>query len=268
MKNQEFSNLHLLNENVSMTLIANTGVLVEYDGIKILVDGIHYDSEYHFSKVPKKILNDMMEGNGKFKNIDYIMFSHEHSDHFSPYYTMEYLKNNNVKCIFMPLEGSEKLANLQAYINNYSFSCRLLKLPVGESCCYQLRQDISVTIFNAVHMGKQYSFMDNYCFLLTLGEKNILFTADADYVDSYFKNPLTGKDIDVVFVNPLFFNNIAGRKVIENVIKPTMVGVYHIPFLQDDKLMFRKIVKRDMNKFKNDFYDVFALCDEGQTVII
>lgn len=255
-------------KEVSITLIANTGVLVEYAGIRILLDGIHCDSEYHFSKVPKEILNDMIEGIGGFKDIDYIMFSHEHPDHFAPDYTIEYLKNNNVKCIFMPMEGSEKLANLQTYIKNYSVNCRLLKLPIGKSCCYELGQDIAVTVFNAVHMGKQYSFMDNYCFLLTLGEKNILFTADSDYVDSYFENPLSGKKIDIVFVNPLFFNNMEGRKVIENFIKPKMVGIYHIPFLQDDKLMFRKIVKRDMNKFKNDSYDIFALCDEGQIVVI
>jgi L-ascorbate metabolism protein UlaG (beta-lactamase superfamily) len=256
-----------MDENVSIKLIANAGVLVRYRGIRFLIDGLYYDNGHGFSNIPEQLLDKMMHGKDEFKNIEYLIFTHNHQDHFNAEYTMEYLKNNDITCIFMPSDGSCALIELQNYIKESYIDYRFLKIPIGERYCYKVNEDISITIFNTSHMGKQYSSVENYCFLLSLGAKNILFTADADYALSYFENPLAGIDVDTVFVNPLFFNNKAGRNVIEKVIRPNKVVIYHIPFPEDEKLRLRKIVERDMIRYKNDFYDVLALWNRGQEML-
>jgi L-ascorbate metabolism protein UlaG (beta-lactamase superfamily) len=257
-----------MKDEVSITLIANAGVLVKYREIRFLIDGLYYDNGYGFSNIPKQLLKQMITGKDEFKNIDYLIFTHNHQDHFSAEYTMEYLKNNDIACIFMPIDKSNAIIELQNYLTDSYINYRFLKIPIGDSYCYKLNEYISITIFNASHMGEQYSSVENYCFLLSLGTKNILFTADADHVLSNFENPLAGIDVDTVFVNPLFFNNKAGRNVIEKVIRPNKVVIYHIPFPEDGKLRLRKIVERDMIRYKSDFYDMLALWDIGQSILI
>lgn len=257
-----------MKDKVSITLIANAGVLVKYRGIKFLIDGLYNDNGHGFSNIPVKLLTKIINGKDEFKNINYIIFTHNHQDHFSAEYTMEYLKNNDITCIFMPSDGSNAIIELQNYLKDSYIDYRLLKMSISDSYCYKVNEDISITIFNTCHMGEQYRSVENYCFLLSLGTKNILFTADADYVLSYFESPLAGVDVDTVFVNPLFFNNKAGRNVIEQVIRPNKVVIYHIPFPEDEKLQLRKIVERDMIRYKSDFYDVQALWDTEQNILI
>ena len=38
------------------TLIANAGILLEIDGIRFLIDGLHHSSQYPFSPVPQAML--------------------------------------------------------------------------------------------------------------------------------------------------------------------------------------------------------------------
>ncbi len=257
-----------MKDEVSITLIANAGVLVKYRGIRFLIDGLYYDNEYGFSNIPEQLLKKIISGKDEFKDIDYLIFTHNHQDHFSAEYTMEYLKNNDIACIFMPSDKSNAIIELQNYLKDNYIAYRFLKIPIGDSYCYRVNGYISITIFNTCHMGEQYRSVENYCFLLSLGTKNILFTADADYTLSYFKGPLSGVDVDTVFINPLFFNNKAGRNVIEQVIRPNKVVIYHIPFPEDEKLRLHKIVERDMIRYKSDFYDVLALWNAEQNILI
>ncbi|MHC1720165.1 MAG: MBL fold metallo-hydrolase [Clostridiaceae bacterium] len=255
-------------QSVKITFIANAGVLAEYGGIRFLIDGLQGEEESSFSKVADKTLKYMLAGEGKFKNIDYILFSHEHPDHFAPYYLMQYLKNNNVKRVFLPENDSNTIIGLPQYMKESGIGCELIKLQKGEWLQYKLREHILVTVFGTLHMGPHYADIMNYCYLLNLGTKNILFTADADYLEENFTDALSGVDVDAVFVNPLFFNSKAGRNLIKNIIKPREVIIYHIPFAEDNTYSLRKIVLRDMEKFKSDAYETKALLYEGQSIEI
>ena len=46
------------------TLIANAGILLEIDGIRFLIDGLHHSSQYPFSPVPQAMLDQMLRGEG------------------------------------------------------------------------------------------------------------------------------------------------------------------------------------------------------------
>jgi len=255
-------------QTVNIQLIANAGVVAEYNGIRFLIDGLQGETDTAFSKIPEDILKDMLAGKGKLSNIDYILFSHEHPDHFAPRYVCEYLKNNEVRAVFLPGKRSGDINVLTENLKENTKNCQLIELQEKGAARYKLRDDIFITAFAAVHMGPQFADIVNYCYLLTLGTKSILFTADADYKEENFTNALAGVCVDAVFVNPLFFNNPAGRRIIEKTIKPGKVIIYHIPFEEDNTFLLRKMVLRDIGRFKNDVYETNALLDEGQSVDI
>lgn len=87
---------------------------------------------------------------------------------------------------------------------------------------------------------------------------------DADFRSEYFEKMLHDAKIDIAFVNPLFINNKKGREVINNVIKPKYLVIYHIPFKNDDKIEFRKLVSHDIMKYNDDLPPATVLWDELQ----
>lgn len=256
-----------MNENkINISLIANAGVLVEYRGVRFLLDGIHYDSRHYFSKVPDILLEELLSGRGRFSNIDYLLFSHNHVDHFSPKHTIQYLKNNDVKSVYLPKDGEGKFQELKNFMQENGVIQKQLKMPIGSAYTYLVGGDMGITVFQCTHMGDQFADVENYCYLLTLGGKNILFTSDGDYKKEYYEEILKKAHIDVLFVNPLYLNTVEGRTVIMDTLKPERIIIYHIPFEEDDNVNFRKMVKKDMEKFKKELSPMTALWNKEQMI--
>ena len=84
------------------TLIANAGILLEIDGIRFLIDGLHHSSQYPFSPVPQAMLDQMLRGEGPFRDADFLLFTHDHPDHWSPALTQVYLQANRVRRVLLP----------------------------------------------------------------------------------------------------------------------------------------------------------------------
>ena len=74
--------------------------------------------------------------------------------------------------------------------------------------------------------------MPHACLLLTLGEKRVLFTADADYTLETFPGL---PPLDAVFVNPLFFRALRTGRFFQGALPARTICVYHVPFPEDDR---------------------------------
>ena len=91
-----------LMEQISITFTSNTGLLMQYGDTKVLFDSLYGKSGHRFSPLPQVLEQEIMEGAGDFSEIDYLVFSHNHADHFSAKYLKAYLQQNTVKGIFLP----------------------------------------------------------------------------------------------------------------------------------------------------------------------
>ncbi len=89
-------------EQISITFTSNTGLLMQYGDTKVLFDSLYGKSRHRFSPLPQVLEQEIMEGAGDFSEIDYLVFSHNHADHFSAKYLKAYLQQNTVKGIFLP----------------------------------------------------------------------------------------------------------------------------------------------------------------------
>lgn len=83
----------------SMTFTSNTGLLVQYGDTKVLFDSLYGKAGHRFSPLPRFLEQEIMAGEGDFSHIDYLVFSHNHGDHFSADYLKTYLGQNMVKGI-------------------------------------------------------------------------------------------------------------------------------------------------------------------------
>ncbi|WP_027721772.1 MBL fold metallo-hydrolase [Maridesulfovibrio zosterae] len=255
---------------IKITLIANAGVLVEYNGTGILVDGIHHEEGHPFSRVSKVDMRQMRYGEGLFQNLDYLLFTHEHPDHFTPQYVLKHIQCRSVKGLFLPCErdGSSDLVFLFNHARIQEIPCWSMGLEPGKSKYIELTEDLSVTTIGSRHMGPQYEDIRNDCFLLTLKGMNLLFTGDADYVSDFFEKALAEVNLDAVFVNPIFYHNPGGQAIINEIFKPATTVIYHMPPADEDTMQFSFMVKRDIQRYERPDIQTHVLNAENSSIFL
>lgn len=253
---------------IDITLVANAGILVEHGGRGLLIDGIHHEDGHPFSKVPKDELEHMRTRTGQFSNLEYLLFTHEHPDHFTPELVQTLVDSGSARTLFVPQENgaTPALSRLLSRLRQLGVAHRRLSLEPGQTRHFTLAYDLTVTVIGTRHMGPQYQDLRNDCFLLTLGAQRILFTADGDHVAQYYENALRGISLDAVFVNPLFFHHPDGQAIINDIFKPRHVLIYHLPFAQDDSMNFSYMVRRDVEKYARGDRITHVLGSERQRI--
>lgn len=251
---------------IDITLVANAGVLVEYDGRGLLVDGIHQEEGHPFTRVPETTLARMQQRHPPFADLHYLLFTHEHPDHFTPE-----LVRRQVDCappdgLFLPGEqdASPALTGLLAHLRSAGISHRRLGLAPGQTRRFMLGDELSVTAIGTRHMGPQYQHVSNDCFLLHLGDLRVLLTGDADHVPAYYQDATWDGPLDAVFVNPIFFHHPDGQAIINDILEPRHVVIYHMPDAATDTMHFDYMVRRDMEKYALPNRQVHVLRQEGQ----
>ncbi len=257
------------NRAIVITLLANEGIILEFGGTKFLIDGLHENLEGVFSGLSQSVLDDLMCGEKPlFQNIEYILYTHCHYDHFSAPLTELFLKQHPVKGLLMPDRQTDQYAALRDIAQHRADRLWLLDLPIGEKQDIRLRADLSLTVFRSFHAGKQYLDVENFCYVLNLDGRKLLIIADAAEDAEYFSKMLAGEEIEIALVNPMFVNRFGGRKVINEAIRPEKLIVYHIPFADRGEHGFRKIVPHDVKKYQGILPPITVLWDELQEITI
>lgn len=254
--------------NIKVTLLANEGILLQCNGTKLLIDGIHENTTELFSGLSKQVLEDLLEGKKPlFQNIDYIIFTHNHRDHFSAEFTEAFLKKHLVKGFIIPDRQTCQYPSLRETAKLRAEKLWLLDLPLGQLMEIKFTEELSISVFCSLHAGEEYKNLENYCYFLNFNGRKMLIIGDSEYNAQYFIETLNRETIDVLFINPLFLNLISGRKVIK-ALNPKKVVVYHIPFEGEDKLRFREMVLNDIKKYKNSLPSTEILWNELQEIIL
>ncbi|MBE6908818.1 MAG: MBL fold metallo-hydrolase [Ruminococcaceae bacterium] len=215
-----------------VTLVANAGVLLEYDGTTLLVDGIYGREGHPFSNLSDETWRKLLEAEHPFETVDYLLFTHAHPDHLSPEMTLDFLKRRAVKGVFLPDTRSVRESGLVSWLAQSGTPAVLLS-NATDHAAYRIEPRIEVRSFRTQHLDKAFEQVKHFCYLLTFGEKRVLLTADADYVHEDFAC-LDGERLRAVFVNPLFFSALRTGRFFRGTLDTETVCVYHIPFREDD----------------------------------
>lgn len=255
-----------------MTLrwLANSGVLAEGEGLRLLVDGVYGENRY-FTPPLKEVRKAVFGMDSAFRGLDYLLFTHRHTDHFSAVYADEYVRNNaSLRGLVVPAPGEDPAAFLEDRKPLPKALARgILREaapPEGGRCVLDLAEGCRVTCLRCGHLdGGTYGTVIHCAILLEIGGCRILFAADADASE---ENRAAFSDLgplDAVFVTPLFYLHPEGRRILAMLGGVTVL--YHLPFAEDDVTGLRPLAERILRDYGRPGR-ALAFMEPGQTLLL
>lgn len=256
---------------VSITYLFNAGILLQFGDTRLLVDA-PYTGTSVSSPMPQEVVDYILAPGGVPDGIQHLLFTHLHTDHFAPRQTYAFLQANPDVHVVFPLppeEGPlrEKAGGHTGWLPNYyiansgmawqwmqehHIAAEAMDFPIGQLRQYDLAGGVRLTAFNTGHMGEVLDELSNYCLLFEYEDKAVLVTGDSNYAAPVFQYVLAGKTLDAALVNPLFLRSRAGKAIIQDILRPKTLVLYHIPAYVDDSSGIRRLATLEASRWPDE----------------
>jgi len=215
--------------SLEVTYIANEGFLVSYGEKHVLIDAIH-ENPWGYLSTPKDVFQKMVDKESPFSDIDLLLFTHAHRDHFEPEMMTEVLLQHPESMLISSQEVNDELRKAAGpdYRKLYS-QVKSVNLGWNEKE-YMIENGLDINVLGVNH-GTIFDMSMTLTFLLEMGGSKIYFLSDlnpASNVD-YFKTfQLQREGIDILFCDSYFLSDSMGQEILKNYIQPKEIIVMHI----------------------------------------
>ena len=210
-----------------VTLTANSGVLIECNGVKVCCDAFHDDKALEFSTVSPEMQQRIVESQA-FLNPDMIFYTHNHRDHYTRPAAEQACRRSPDARLVSPMKE----------LNNSLFlseDTHKMTLGSAEFSFKQLRHD-----------GKEYIDLPNYGCLMNFDGFRLLILGDCVICNPALEEWLQDTPVDLALLNFPWLTLKRGRAFIADVIRPKHVMFYHLPFAADDVGGYREATAKSL----------------------
>jgi L-ascorbate metabolism protein UlaG (beta-lactamase superfamily) len=221
---------------LEITYIANEGVLISTGSQQVLIDGLHreYQRGYAFLPAPQR---DLIEtAKAPFDNIDLLLVSHLHLDHFHPESVGLHLQHNPGAALVSSQQVIDEVEKkfkgyeaIKARVTGATppLKARMALKPAG----------VDLEVLGLGHGTERHASIQNLGHVIKLGGKKLLHVGDADTSAEIFeKFNLDEEGIDIAFLPYWFLLGEAGQTVIREHIKPKHIIAVHISPSESEKV--------------------------------
>lgn len=167
-------------QKVKVTYIANDGVMIEYQGKKVVIDAINRASNLSGWVTPSNAAYMAVEnGVAPYDDIDIIMITHNHGDHYNVSAVANYLSDHPNTKLVVPNSIKPNFSAFSSQIVNFS-------LPKFERINLEIN-DITLDVLHIEHFdqfGNDFSQVESYAYVVHFNDKRFLHAGDIDYIDS------------------------------------------------------------------------------------
>lgn len=218
----------LTNTGLTITYIANEGVLISSGSHQVLIDGLHrlYEPEYAYP--PQPLLSALESARSPYNEIDLILVSHLHLDHFHPESVGLHLKSNPKAT----LVSSEQIVTKvkEQFAGFGEIAHRVKQVTPQWKTRSEFNQDgIRVQLLGLRHSGSNFTWIQNLGHLIEMDGKKLLHIGDADMtVENFASFRLPEEGIDIAFIPYWYLQSNNGRTLVRDHIRPKQVIAVHV----------------------------------------
>jgi L-ascorbate metabolism protein UlaG (beta-lactamase superfamily) len=213
---------------VSITFLANEGVMLSSGTQKVLIDALFQKYETGYA-VPADSTQAALAGaRAPFDNVSLILVTHRHGDHFHPAPVIAHLRANSRATL---LTSSQVIDSLRSRIPpDAGLERRILARTVGPGARRrEAIEGIAVQLLGLPHGGRRHRGVEHLGYIVELGGRRVLHVGDTDASEAVFAPfRLDTSRIDVALLPAWMVTSREGRRVIERWIRPRQVVAIHV----------------------------------------
>ncbi|MEL7453790.1 MAG: MBL fold metallo-hydrolase [Pseudomonadota bacterium] len=214
--------------------VGNAGILVAHGQTKILFDPLYQNDYGQYQLVPPELRTMLFEADGPFSEIDAILISHAHGDHFNAADLISFHAAHPDAFIIAPPQALDTLLATGAVGDGMAARFIPMGLDYGDDPLRVALQDMTVEAVRIPHAGgAQRRSIENMVYRVTLGDTaTVIHMGDADPADAHFapyENYWQAARTDAAFPPYWFFLSEAGTAILETRINAAGAIGVHVP---------------------------------------
>lgn len=222
--------------------IGNVGLFFYRNGTGILTDGIYDGSKVGMSAMPEAWMADLKQCRGILQQVDGLLFTHLHPDHYQEQLTAAY-------CSQMAERGRQ----LTVYAPDWEASHAEVH-DLGEDMCRIHIKNAEIITRRTIHDGGEPWKNDPHeTFLVKMGNEaffvsgdGVLSVEDATAFHRYAYH------IDIAFVNLYQLGSESGMECI-HALDADRIVLYHLPAQEDDTCHYWMIGMQAVERFTGTY---------------
>lgn len=218
-------------EDLTLTHVANAGFVVEAGGVRVLIDGMMQQSFPPYVDLEPEMRQAMLQGTPPFDDLDLILATHVHGDHFESSVVAAYLRvHPHTRFVSTP----QAVGELSRRLGYDDFRARVRGLIPEEDERIDLSElglDLPDGLGGELlylHHGRGRD-VQNVGFLLRLFGWTLLHIGDTEAVRSMARYGLRGERIDLAFVPDWYFRAEPWVGKVPELIGACRYVVMHLP---------------------------------------
>lgn len=214
-------------QQLEITYIANEGVLLQKGDQKVLIDAL-FDGYFDDYMHPDKALRaKMTNGKTPYENVDLVLVTHRHRDHFETQVTGNFLKAHNESYFLSNYQVADSLR--LDYSDYKTVSKRIIGLDKTLTILEDEINGIKVTSFFIEHAGgRRDPPAENLCYIVDMKGSKVLHLGDADMDISRFETlGIHNFNIDVALIPYWYMSDRNGREIIDLMKAEHLVGIHY-----------------------------------------
>jgi L-ascorbate metabolism protein UlaG (beta-lactamase superfamily) len=213
-------------DGVSITFVANEGVLLSSGARKVLIDALFlkYKTEYAVPAGTTQVA--LARARPPFDSVDLVLATHQHVDHFHPAQVAAHLRANPRATLLTLQQAVDSLrGRLPAGAVN---AARIMSRTTAPGTRRrEVVAGINVELLGLPHGG--HPRIEHVGYVLELGGRRILHVGDTEFTEAVFAPfRLDTARIDVALLPYGVVTSREGRRVIERWIRPQQVVAFHV----------------------------------------
>jgi L-ascorbate metabolism protein UlaG (beta-lactamase superfamily) len=244
----------------TITYIANEGFLIEVGSRKILIDAVFDDRSIAYTHVPDdETLSLMQASKAPFDDIDLMLVTHFHRDHFSAAPVLEHFRGNPSGVLIGPAQVVDALRASEPEFADSGITAREIDLDLFESADLEV-EGIRVRAIRLRHSaymetneetGEQFNRhegVENLVYLVEVDGLTMLHVGDAllsQNLELFEEGGFQKKKIDIVFLEYFDWSDET-KAVLDEWMTPDHVVFMHLP---QDPGKIRQIEARLLQTF-------------------
>jgi L-ascorbate metabolism protein UlaG (beta-lactamase superfamily) len=215
-----------LKKAISITYIANEGFLFSSDGKQVLVDAVFNNGFGLYYTPPGDVIIQERSATAPFDNIEALLLTHNHADHFNPAYVVQHMLNDLTATALVTAQASNQLRQLGGYPQITNRVITASPSP-GSALTFSIA-GIDFKVVSLQHASDPGGSIQNLGYLFTFSGVRIFHPGDtANDLQAYQTLNLAEEHIDLAFCPRWFFDDTQNARAIIDYLHPRTLIVMH-----------------------------------------